>query len=41
MHILFIRQLNPFFETGASANRFAGIIKGLLDNHIFKYKYGK
>ena len=34
MHILFIRKLNPFFENGASANRFAGIIKELLNNGI-------
>lgn len=34
MRILFIRKLNPFFENGASANRFAGIIKELLNNNI-------
>ena len=34
MHILIIRSLNPFFETGASANRYSGIINGLLKNNI-------
>lgn len=34
MHILLIRSLNPFFETGASANRFSDIINGLVSNNI-------
>lgn len=34
MKILIIRSLNPFYEVGASANRYAGIIKGLLQNNI-------
>lgn len=34
MNILFIRSLNPFFESSASGNRFASIIKGLLENDI-------
>lgn len=34
MRILLIRTLNPFFESTASGNRFAGIIKGLLDNNV-------
>ena len=29
MRILFIRQYNPFFESGASSNRFRGLIEGL------------
>ena len=31
MKLLFIRNLNPFFESSASANRYAGIIDGLLN----------
>ena len=34
MHILFIRKFNPFYENGASANRFAGLIRGLLEQDI-------
>lgn len=34
MHILFIRSLNPFFESSASGNRHAGIIRGLLENKV-------
>lgn len=34
MKILFIRSLNPFYESSASGNRFASIIKGLLENNI-------
>ncbi len=34
MHILFIKSFNPFYENGASANRFAGLIKGLLNHDI-------
>lgn len=34
MHILLIRNLNPFYENSADANRFIGIIKGLLRNGI-------
>ena len=33
MKVLLLRSLNPFFETGASANRYSGIIKGLLKNN--------
>ena len=29
MKILFIRQYNPFYESGASGNRFRGLIEGL------------
>ena len=32
MRILFIRQYNPFFESGASSNRFRGLIEGLRKN---------
>lgn len=34
MNILLIKETNPFFENGASANRYAGLIKGLLANNI-------
>ena len=34
MKILFIRSLNPFYETGASANRFVGLLKGLLEKNV-------
>lgn len=34
MKILFIRSLNPFYENSASANRFAGLLKGLLENNV-------
>lgn len=34
MHVILIRNLNPFFENSADANRFAGIIKGLLASGI-------
>ncbi len=30
MKILFIRSLNPYFESSASANRYSGLIDGLL-----------
>lgn len=29
MRILFVRKYNPFFESGASSNRFCGLIEGL------------
>lgn len=35
MNILFIRTLNPFFESSADANRFAGLLKGLLERGVF------
>lgn len=31
MKILFIRTLNPFFENSADANRFSGLLKGLME----------
>lgn len=31
MKILFIRSQNPFFESSASANRFSGLLKGLME----------
>ena len=31
MKILFIRSLNPYFESSASANRYSGLIDGLLE----------
>lgn len=34
MKILFIRSLNPYFESSASGNRFAGIINGLLKQGV-------
>jgi glycosyltransferase involved in cell wall biosynthesis len=34
MNILLIRKLNPFFETGASANRFAGLVRGLTGRGV-------
>lgn len=34
MRILLIRDYNPFYEIGASANRFAGLITGLLDRGV-------
>lgn len=34
MKILLIRSLNPYFESSASGNRFAGIINGLLKQGI-------
>ena len=34
MKILLLRNYNPFFESNASGNRFAGIIKGLLINNV-------
>lgn len=34
MRILFIRTQNPFFESGADANRFAGLLKGLMEHDV-------
>lgn len=34
MKILLVRNYNPFFESSASGNRFASIIKGLLINNV-------
>lgn len=34
MNVLLIKETNPFFENSASANRYAGLIKGLLTNNI-------
>lgn len=34
MHILFIRTQNPFFESSADANRFSGLLKGLMANGV-------
>lgn len=34
MHILLLRSHNPFFESSASGNRFAGIISGLLKYNV-------
>ena len=31
MKIIFIRELNPFYESSASANRYEGLLKGLTD----------
>ena len=31
MNILFIRSSNPFYESSADANRFSGLLKGLMD----------
>lgn len=31
MNILFIRSLNPFYENSADANRFSGLLKGLME----------
>lgn len=31
MNILFIRSLNPFYESSADANRFSGLLKGLME----------
>lgn len=31
MKLIFVRSLNPFFESSASANRYEGLIRGLLN----------
>lgn len=31
MKIIFIREMNPFYETGAAASRYAGLIDALID----------
>lgn len=34
MKILFIRTHNPFFESSADANRFSGLLKGLMERDV-------
>lgn len=34
MNILFIRTQNPFFENSADANRFSGLLKGLMERNV-------
>ena len=34
MNILFIRTLNPFYESSADANRFSGLLKGLMEKGV-------
>lgn len=34
MHILLIRNLNPFYESSADANRFSGLLKGLMERGV-------
>ena len=34
MKILFVRAQNPFYESSADANRFSGLLKGLMSREV-------